>query len=231
MYSSTISNAESPLLLLPQELKDRIYRLVYSYGGTVIRFSHYNYSDSIRMRVYDDINSSRCRHSVPMASLRTCRQIYHDAKDAYYSTNEFQINYVKDLGMFIQHLDYVSHRALAVRRLDLSVDACGEIQERKCDNEFRALVQSLKNLRHVSIWMWVGTTHMHVQTRLDSLAYRKEPLLPGLLEFKKLPLRTFTLAVAEYSAEYWKERYEYPWTAVQKQEWVQYVKGAVLGSD
>ena len=229
MNSSSISNAESPLLRLPQELKDRIYHLVY--GGTVVCVELDPDRDSIQMHVFEDSYFGCRQSSVPKASLRICRQMYHDAKDAFYSTNEFRLIGRRPLGVFIQHLDYVSHCALAVQNMDIHVSARNRREERRCETRFCALVESLKNVRHISISIYVDEDFEYKFTRLESLPYRKEPFLPGLLEFKKLPLKTFTLVLDEHPEEIWEGGKEYLWTAVQKREWVQYMKGAVLGLD
>ena len=201
------------------------------YGGVVIRIDQNGRGDSIQMRVFDNTYHDRRQSSVPEASLRTCRQMYQDAKDAFYSTNEFQLICPQPLGVFIQHLDDVNHRALAVRNMHLRVVVYGRKEERECDNGFRALVKSLKNVRHISIFICVKDNLSYRSTPLETLAYRKEPFLPGLLDFKKLPLKTFTLVLEEHSETFWKEGKKYLWTAVQEQEWVQYVEGAVLGLD
>ena len=183
------------------------------------------------MRPFDDIDHRR-QFSVPMASLRTCRQIYHDAKDAFYSANVFQIDYdSKPLGVFLRYLDCVSHRALVVRKMDLDVFISSRRQQREWDNGFCALAESLKNVRHMSISIYVDGCYGFLNTRPESLAYRKVPFLPGLLEWKKLPLKIFTLLVDGHLGKGQGETNKYIWTAVQKREWVQYVKGAVMGLD
>ena len=228
MYSSTISNAECPLLRLPQELKDRIYHLVY--GGVVIRVDRNNHGDSIQMRVLDDTYLDRRQSSVPKASLRACRQIYHDAKDAFYSCNEFEVICPQPLGFFIEHLEYVSHRALAVRNIYLRVLVCSRNQERECENGFRALAESLKNVRHISIDISGDERCGFACTRRLGPFYREKRFLLGLLELKKLPLMTFSLSVyGQGEDDVHKDNLTE--IDVQKREWVQYMKGAILGSD
>ena len=184
----------------------------------------------MRMRPFDDID--HCRQlSNPLASLRTCRQIYHDAKDAFYSANMFMVRRPEPLGVFLRHVDCVSHRALVVRKMDLHAFISSRRQEREWDNGFCALAESLKNVRHMSISIYVNGWYGFGNTRPESLAYRKVPFLPGLLEWKKLPLKIFTLLVGGHLGGGQGEPNKYIWTAVQKREWVQYVKGAVMGLD
>ena len=201
------------------------------YGGLFIRVDGYSHLDSLQMRPFDDIDHRR-QSSVPMASLGTCRQIYHDAKDAFYSANVFQVYYdPKPVGVFIRHLECVSHRALAVRNMDLHVLISSRNQEREWDNGFCALAENLKNVRHISISIYVDECYGFGNTRPESLAYRKVPFLPGLLEWKKLPLKIFTLLVDGQLGKSRGGKNKYIWTAVQKREYVQYVKGAILGLD
>ena len=201
------------------------------YGGNLIHVDRNGRRDSIQMRVLGNTYHDRRQSNVLEASSRTCRQIYQDAKDAFYSTNGFQIICPQPLGVFIHHLDHVSHRALAVRNMHLRIVVYGRNEERQCDKGFRALVESLKNVRHISIFICVKDNYSSRSSPLGTLAYRKEPFLPGLLAFKKLPLKTFTLDLELHSETFWKEGKRYLWTAVQEREWVHYVKDAVLGLD
>ena len=200
------------------------------YGGLLIRVDRNNRGDSIQMRVLDDTYFDRRRSSVPKASLTTCRQIYHDAKDAFYSSNEFEVICPQPLGMFIEHLKYVSHRALVVRMMDLRVLVCSRNQERDCENGVRALAESLKNVRHISIDISGDERCGFACTRRLGPFYRDKPFLLGLLELKKLQLKTFSLSVyGQREDDVHKD--DLTGIAVQKWEWVQYMKGAILGSD
>ena len=163
---------------------------------------------------------------VSIASLGTCRQMYHDAKGVFYSANVFRIRiHAKRLDLFIQHLDCVSYRVLAVRNMDLQVIVSDRKEERQWDNGFCALAKSVKNLRDISIDVGISVYANEVY-RLECKgrmrpASCKEPFLVGLLELKKLPLKTFSLSV--YGQDH------LTWSAVQEREWAQQVKGAVLG--
>ena len=157
--------------------------------------------------------------------------MYHDAKGVFWSANVFKIRgHTKPLlSLFIRHLDCVSYRVLAVRNMDLRVRVSNRKEERQWDNGFCALAESVKNLREISIYV-DKAYQLWWKPRLAP-AYRKEPFLPGLLEFKKLQLKTFSLVLKEHSESCSEVGKEYLWTAVQQREWEQYVKGAVLGLD
>ncbi|KAM0799982.1 hypothetical protein BDR22DRAFT_889947 [Usnea florida] len=237
-HAITISNADSPLLRLPQELKDRIYQFVY--GGKNIHVVNTSRPTSMRLSTFEYFDHRR--NGAPIASLGTCRQMYHDAKGVFYSANVFHIRYhVKPvLDLFIQHLDCVSYRVLAVRDMDLEVRITNRKEERQWDNGFCALAESVKNLRDISIDVRIPDYanekyRLECQGRMGP-AYRQEPFLVGLLELKKLPLKTFSLSVyvlddVPTDSPTWRAVKIREWVQPVKGEWVQHVKGAVLGSD
>lgn len=243
--SSTISNTSSPLLRLPQELKDRIYQFVY--GGFYVRVSNDNSSvdpnTEFRMAAYEDAYfeglgiccyGKRKGNGLPVASLGTCRQLYHEAKNVLYSANDFMLlSDSRLLGLFIRRLDDGSHRSLAVRSLHLGLVVSNINEERKWDNAFRTLAESLKNLRHISIYIfeviWDASGYYYSRNRRHSPAHGKRPFLRSLLELKELPLKTFELGVMESHGATAGDT-KYVWTTAQKREWAQKMKGAILGS-
>ncbi|CAF9915814.1 MAG: hypothetical protein ALECFALPRED_010334 [Alectoria fallacina] len=232
----TISNASSPLLRLPQELKDRIYHFVY--GGfylhiqkrqkdpricLVARKTTTPHSDAIH---FNDGMVER----LPVASLGTCRQMYHDARNVLYSVNTFS-SYDRSLIFpFLKHLKDVIHRNLAVRSIHLDVFVRDTADERKSNHTFCALAENLKNLRDIHIdvaeHIW---NRWYVPTRRHSPAYTTRPFLQGLLELKKLPLKRVELVVAETIWDGQGRGSEYVWTTAQKQEWAQKMRRAILG--
>ena len=169
-YSSTVSNASSPLLRLPQELKDRIYHFVY--GGNHI---HVLFNDDKRHYVgpgykprivaCDEVTAVKVGNNchwrclrrgkgLPVASLGTCRQLYHAAKNVLYSAGDFTLDNSKLVGLFIRRLDDVNHCILAMRSVQLHVSVYDRNGERAWDNTFRFLAETLKNLRCVRIMLY-----------------------------------------------------------------------------
>ena len=236
--SSTISSTSSPLLRLPQELKDRIYQFVY--GGFHIRVSAKYYCVDpcleLRMHAYkhthhDELGIFCCedRHSLPVASLGTCRQLYHEAKNVLYSANDFALCDPKLVGLFVRRLDDVNHCSLAVRSMQLHVFVSSKNNEREWDNTFRALAEGLKNLRQIRIIVSprIWNRFYHTSPLLKSPTQRKGTFLQGLLELKNLPLKTVKLVVEEDLRVHGTENV---WTVSQRQEWAQKMEGAILGS-
>ena len=240
-YSSTVSNASSPLLRLPQELKDRIYQFVY--GGFYVRvaedYSCVGLDLAPRMAAFREI----CYHEVgrwtykgfehlPVASLGTCRQLYHEAKNVLYSANRLSLSDPKLVNTFIRRLDNLNHRSLAMRSVYLVVYVHNKNREREWDNTFRVLAESFKNLRHIRIMVeqriWNG--YQDYSHRRRSPAQGNMPFLQGLLELKKLPLKTVDLVVTK-DMRYGSLRGDaYNWTDAQKREWERHMEGAILGS-
>ena len=147
-----------------------------------------------------------------------------------FSANRFHIIAPKLVGLFIRRLDDVNHRSLAVRSVLLDVYVSSKNDEREWDNTFCALAEALKNLRHIKIdineQIWSGYYWTRC-IRRHSPAHEKAPFLRGLLELKKLPLKAVELVVSEKIF-----KGEVPlWTAVQKRDWAQKMKRAILGSD
>lgn len=237
-HSSTVRNASSPLLRIPQELKDRIYQFVY--GGFYIRVLDDNpcfgadpipYMAPFKKFGYHGVG--RCTYDgmehLPVASLGTCRQLYHEAKNVLYSANEFSVAQPKMVNILIRHLDSLNHRSLAVRSVYLHAIVYNTKNEREWDNTFRVLAEGLKNLRHIRIfvgeYIWNG-----YHTRRQSPAQGKRPFLQGLLELKKLPLKTIKLIMNNDGGAGGRRGDAYDWTDAQKREWAQKMEGAILGS-
>ncbi|KAK5745985.1 hypothetical protein LTR17_001115 [Elasticomyces elasticus] len=80
----------SRLLDLPPELRNRIYELVFSTGGTIVVRQHHNGSD-IRAftSIGDGVEALAERHS--LALLRTCKQVNQEAALMFWACNEFHV--------------------------------------------------------------------------------------------------------------------------------------------
>lgn len=212
------------------------------YGGFYIHVNddHNQANLTIHLSACKDTDRHKFRTSfhaseirLPVASLGTCRQMYHDARNVFYSANEFDFYDPKLLGLFMRRLNNISHCSLAMRNVHLYVRVSNKNQEREWDNTFRALAEDLKNLRHISIdvddCIWNGRYASY--TRRYSPAHGKEPFLRGLLELKRLPLKTVELVVTERILEGGVRGNKYIWTTAQKREWALNMKSAIFGSD
>ena len=191
------------------------------YGG--LYFHEYERGNRQNIYIFSDITSSQ----LPIASLRACRQIYHDAKQVVYSANTFEFFNPKIILLFIRCLD-VSYRNLALRSVVLNIYV-DNYREREWDNVFRELADNFKNLRHLHIEI-DEVIWSKPWTRRHSPAYRNSPFLRGLLELKQLPLKTVELVMVDRGI-YGDPISQYIWTIAQKQEWAQRMKSAILGSE
>ena len=169
---------------------------------------------------------------LPVASLGTCRQIYHEAKNVLYSTNDFTFNDPRTVDVLIRRLDNVNHRSLSVRSLYLHVHVDNKNSERQWDNTFRMLAESLKNLRHIRIFVgeYIWNRYPYLPTRRQNPAQGKRPFLQGLLELKKLPLKTVELVMIKFMQDDSFRGDACTWTDSQKREWARKMEGAILSS-
>lgn len=236
-HAITVSNASSPLFRLPQELKDRIYHFVY--GGLHIHVEDDYNSDHSRIRLavckftkQHNINDCAEEKGLHVASLVTCRQMYHEARSVLYSANTFIISSPRLVNSFIRRLNDTSYDRLAVRSIRLHIYVHVRNDEREWDNTFRFLTENLKNLRYISIDVDLCPyEYFSPMTRQHSPTYAKRLFLRDLVEFKKLPLKKVELVLEGSDIPVDRAREDkYIWTNARKQEWVQSMKSKMLGS-
>ena len=165
-------------------------------------------------------------------SLTTCRQVYHEARNVFFSANTFEMDRPSSVHLFLRHLHLGTHRALSVRSLHLNIAIPDRNEERKWDNILHTLVEELYNVIHVyvdveeEIW-----NNCYSPTRRHSPALGKRPFLTGLLELKRLPLKTFELAMVATRRRHRHSEDKYNWTVDQKIAWARSMKMAILGTD
>lgn len=169
---------------------------------------------------------------LPIASLGTCRQLYHEAKNVLYSANDFVLSNPKIVGLFLRRLDDFNNRSLAMRSVDLHIFIPSISREREWNHTIRVMADRLKNLRHIRICIsehfWTGFEYH--PSRRQSPAQGKRAFLPGLLELKKLPLKTIKLFLKDDGLGLRMRGGAYTWTDDQKREWVRKMEAAILGS-
>ena len=184
-------------------------------------------------------------HRLPVASLRTCRQMYYEARNVLYSANTFEIFAPNRVSPFLRLLDSVSHCGLAVRNLRLDVSVTRPDDERQWDNSFHNVAEGLKTLRHLCINMGEIYRQGQRATRFrDGPAFRKKPFLGGLLELNKLPLKTVEFVIGTGQNFCTEQNFctrqtwyivrggkIYAWDNAQKLAWAQSMKSAILGTD
>lgn len=224
MCLSSISNASSPLLRLPQELKDSIYRFVYA--GSYIHVRYFVkgfYLASCNKPDHHPIHSRGCNSQLlSVASLRTCRQLYHERRSVFYFINTFEISEPRSGLAFLQDL---GNAGLRLRSLHLHVSVDSKKDERDWRSSFHEVAKGLKNLKHLYIDV---TERLWIQ---QNPAIGKKPFPRGLLELKKLPLETVEIVMSDrrvLNRNMYTE--QFLWTMAQKQEWAESMKSAILGT-
>ena len=164
--------------------------------------------------------------------------MYHEARKVLYSANTLYFVKPRSVSGFLRHLNIVSDHSLPVRSVHLSIHVSDRSKEREWDHAFHALAEGLKNLQHLYIKVEEDIWN-HFWTRRHSPALGKRPFLGGLLEFKKLPLKTFELIMSESGPSRYGGRWnycnlrehEYTWTMDQKRAWAQSIQNAILSTD
>ena len=153
--------------------------------------------------------------------------MYHDAKNVLFSANTFDISRPSLVPIFIQRLSHVSGRNLAIRSVHLLVEIEVRNEERRWDKTFHALAEAFKNLRHLYIHFDIGIWDCGLVTRYSPAHPRSKPFLLGLLELKKLSLKTVDVIVAK-SYSTLNLGNAYTWTDAQKRDWAQKMKDMIL---
>ena len=169
---------------------------------------------------------------LPFAFLKTCRQAYHEARNVFYKVNIFRIRNPSLGDLFIQR---VSNYGLALRSVHLNICVPKRNDERKWDNTLHKLAENFKTVQNIYIDVrehpW---DHSYYDTLRHNPAVGKKPFLKGLLELKKLPLKTFEISVYEPNPRSYHYRVDwdvYSWSPDQKRAWSRSIKSAILDKD
>ena len=170
---------------------------------------------------------------LPVASLKTCRQMYHEIRNALSSGNHLEISHPRAACSFLRHL---THSALRLRRIELNIFIDDRKEEHSWNKAFHALSEQLKDLRHLCVKVDEQLWPVYAAYKgRHSPAFGKTPFLAGLLQFKKVPLKTFELVVGDGREGYpFETAYlssNYIWTTDQRRLWAQSMKSAILGTD
>ena len=239
IWSSYISNASSSLLRLPPELKDRIYYFVHAKWCIHVDYHRHQNLHHERIRLGTCLRA-HCDNPyyylpevmLPVPFLRTCRQMYHEARNVFYTANVFRIGDPKLGGLFLQR---ISDYGLALRSVHLNICVAKRNDERQWDNTLHELAENIKTVQHLYIdvkgHLWNG--HGEPNSLRTNPSLGKRPFLKGLLALKKLPLKTFEICVDAGHPRFHHLVLpgDYTWTPEQMQAWAQSIQSAVLGKE
>ena len=172
---------------------------------------------------------------LPVTFLRTCRQVYHEARNVFYATNIFRIGDPSISRLFSQRISLYS---FTLRSVHLTICVTHRHDERQWDNALHELAKNVKTVQNVYIdvreHLWDERAYYNFR---HTPTLGKRPFLGGLLELKKLPLKTFEISVGgdhlrRYVQGQWQSNMSvYVWTTDQKREWARSMKSAILGRD
>lgn len=182
----------------------------------------------------------RVTFGLDTALLFTCRQIYHEAKYTFSSTNTFSFRCLSALRAF---MDSAAHGAaasnLAIRKIHLSIDINSRLDEYDWNRALPLMVQKLPGVNNVCVSTYQKLNRCRhtdalygIERPFTDPATGKNLFLRGILALRKLRLSRLVVIVPESGVEGWipVEEIATRWTHAQRVEWARYVKAAVLGS-
>ncbi|CAD6579068.1 MAG: hypothetical protein ASARMPRED_008944 [Alectoria sarmentosa] len=176
--------------------------------------------------------------------LRTCRQVYTEARHIPYATNTFSFIKTRTLEYFTNYLKNSGHgHHLEIRRVHLDVVAQDFQDERFWKLAIAdCLVPRLPAVHRLSInldqWYEAGVVGCRTPAEFKARHLSGNYLMSALLELRKLPLNraTFVISDAKILSRMCADRYlaRAPfirWTLAEKQIWARYVKDYILQKD
>ena len=151
------------------------------------------YKDSYHV-THRHMNCSRQSPLLDMgvAVLRTCRQIYDEAKYLLYTTNTFSFRSSAALETFIRRLIEGSPTSLsAIRSLHLGMTICSHSSAVDWCNAIQLVVRNFKNLNHINLNLMLESGQYSDHKASHEFA------IHGIPELKELSLRFATLIITE----------------------------------
>lgn len=176
-----------------------------------------------------------------LALLRSCRQIYHEAKYILWTTNTFSFSDPDCLWSFMHNIKQTpAANTTRIRKLHLHVAVRFKPEEYAWNTALRAACKKLTGLTRV----YVSVDQQYVIGDLRTRRYRwrrhlpkfqpfsdpntgrkgKNTFLKGLYDLKELPIETVNIVV--YSTVM-PDANEGGWTHAQKQVWARYVRDVI----
>ena len=157
--------------------------------------------------------------------------MYHEARNAIYTANIFKIKEARLGGLFLQR---ISNYSLTLRSVHLNICVWRRDDERQWNNTLLELAVNCKTLQNLYI-----NTKDNLRNDLDykTLQYGpavgKRSFLRGLLQLKKLPLKTLEIWVDEGHPRHHPpvKVNDSSWMLDQRLEWARSMKSAILGKD
>ena len=268
---STMKNARSLLLSIPQEIKDRIYVLVC--GGNLlhieiasslpnpdINFCHskclstkteedaQRSFDASMSPWVDEVSANRHDECEPDFSdepisrwptldlrfLRTCRQIYDEAKNFCYIANTFSFD---DWVIFVEFVDTVKWKSY-IRSVRLHI---GCRNDGPLSSNLRMLQDVSKDLTGLQtfIFDWEQLS-LSIVRKYDQRAEEASQLTKQLLWFAGAALKSVVVVISDTcwdpsfpgltrsSQDYARSQQRNRWTMKQKQEYSRFLRHAMI---
>ena len=248
-----MDNAATPLLKLPQEVKNMIYEHVlpaheviyvddyrpwpganFTLDFVLCRetaerhgFLSLSYGEwHERCSTTESQGPHRQYPTLDLALLSTCRQTYDEVKYTLYVTNAFAFRWWDVLLEFIRKYGKgTAANNLPIRNINLFINVQDRLDEECWNKVFKHVTRKLPSLKNVCI-----TVDERYCLRYPFSA--KEIFLDGILKLRDLQLSSFVLDVikgegSEYDKIWISERM----SPAQRVDWANYVKSAIMGPE
>ena len=157
--------------------------------------------------------------------------MYHEARNAIYTANIFKIDEARLGVLFLQR---ISNYSLTLRSVHLNICVLWRDDERQWDITLLELATNCKTLQNLYIDVRDNfRDDLEFKTLRYGLSVGKRSFLRGLLQLKKLPLKTLEIWVDEGHPRHHPlvKVNDYSWMLDQRLEWARSMKSAILGKD
>lgn len=190
---------------------------------------------------FDGLKSTSGATKISVGLLRTCRQIYLEAKYTLYSTNTFSFRNPKNVSWFCSKLESdLSGHESAIRNIHFDMAIDYRTEETRWNEAIKELGDRLHGVQHVKISIHEATVRkVFGQTRRNRYRIKywdptqeENTILANIPSLRRLSLRTLKLSIFYSDRSAWFDEYEssYEWTHEQKQEWARNTERATLSS-
>lgn len=174
--------------------------------------------------------------SLDLRFLRTCKQIYEEAKLVPYTSNTFSFSRPRSVRAFLvgDQLRGPFINARKIRKAHFELAIRSGFDETAWASAMDVVASEVKSLQRV----YVDIDYRPSTTFLTQRGYSNpttNPFVRGLLQLRELPLRTVTIVLSDGEARFagalglsaYLEQ-QFRWSMAQKREWVEFMRYKLL---
>lgn len=172
-------------------------------------------------------------NQLSLTLLRSCRQVYFEAKMVHYANSTFAINCNDVLERFVR-ARFQNKQNLAIRSLYLDVTVTHQSSVSAwSDSIDKAVLRHLKSVRH----LYLNFEQLYCTCSVEMCGYEGSEMTERqgkmFKKFNKLPLKEVTLVINDgmFTLNHghgWTFFIKYAWTMKQKQQFSKGIRNALL---